>query len=369
MHKLADPFERRSLIPKPKLARSSSLSPRGSNQSISATARAQLDDLATDVGPSETRATTQDGRPKLPVRAKTFTASTTAQGSKPLSVAQEYTSKEHQENLLRAYRKGLPFRSRVSIDPQSIPELVTPRSDRYAAPSASPILAQGLFSRERHQPAMSASVVVEEESSTETSAQQTYPGMERGYALSPMAELRLEYTEEREFMTSTYSRLQYFVGKRKLDPSFVVDRGISRANPQPRFTMEASLLARVELVASELQGYLRRAAALIPDRRHCFIVDPMNTLIPILKNADDLAELQAAWDTLRTRLELGHKYFDKYDKEYKTSETLLSPSSTATDLYDSLPDLPTAASKLTFLLNKAPHHQEQYSPSIREGSM
>ncbi|KAJ7494544.1 hypothetical protein B0H11DRAFT_1661440, partial [Mycena galericulata] len=157
-------------------------------------------------------------------------------------------------------------------------------------------------------------------------------GMEQGYAMSDMATLQREYLTESESHDSTFEGVKWMVSKTELLPSDIRDRGISNSRPIPRFSLDPKLLVRVSRITGGLQAFLKAASQLIPDRNAYFIVDPEDTCLPILQGAGNLAQINASWQLLRKRMELGDKFFSKYQDEYSQGVHLLSPTSTNPEL-------------------------------------
>ncbi|KAF8208321.1 hypothetical protein K438DRAFT_1930688 [Mycena galopus ATCC 62051] len=121
--------------------------------------------------------------------------------------------------------------------------------------------------------------VVETQPSEEISAPSgmTFmPGMERGYALSPMADIHREYLSETEEEESVFTRMLILTGKKTLGPSNIVDRGISTSKPQPRFSISPLFVIRITAAIGDMQEIIRRAASLLPGRSSWFIIDPHN---------------------------------------------------------------------------------------------
>ncbi|KAJ7432922.1 hypothetical protein B0H11DRAFT_1939998 [Mycena galericulata] len=190
------------------------------------------------------------------------------------------------------------------------------------------------------------------------------PGMERGYALSPMATIRRAYHAENEGEVSVFMRTKILISKQELTPVDVIDRGISRVESFPRFALETGFALRVVQLRRDFQSLLSSAASLNPGRpvSRFFIIDPHDALLGILKGANALEELAIAWRALRTRFELAQRYLDKYESEYRAereSEILLSPVSTESGLYEALTGFSEGSSsnltKLAYLYEAIPH--------------
>ncbi|KAJ7601705.1 hypothetical protein DFH06DRAFT_946723, partial [Mycena polygramma] len=162
-------------------------------------------------------------------------------------------------------------------------------------------------------------------------------GMIRGYALSKMAEVFLQYLEEGLEETSIDSRVKWISGKKTLDAKDLVDRGISTVNIRPRFGLEPTMSTRVENTIYEMQDLLRKAADLVPGRSSCFTIDPHYALMPVLRAADSLDEIHIAWTALNKRMVLAQRYLEKYDLQFRLedqSKVPSSPASTDQGIYD-----------------------------------
>jgi len=114
----------------------------------------------------------------------------------------------------------------------------------------------------------------------------------------------------------------------------------------------------------ELQIFIQQASGLIVEQRSHFIVDPGDTMMSILRGTSSLAQLNAAWSALWTRVELGMKAWKKYGVEYQHSpeeHLVLLPLSTLPELYPPLNDLKEDDQRLRYLYTHIPHHKEQLS--------
>ncbi|KAJ7433419.1 hypothetical protein B0H11DRAFT_1622839, partial [Mycena galericulata] len=208
---------------------------------------------------------------------------------------------------------------------------------------ASPLEASGVLTRPSptprpiHQtspriPSLPQSPVTSEVMATEVEerADTVQPGMEEGYASSPMAAIHREYLAPiGESHASTYASVQQLIAKSRLNKEDIWDRGVAKSDAKPRFSLKPSFLTKVDRIAAELQIFLQRAADIVEGRTSHFVVDPEESCITILRGATDLFQLEAAWDILRVRFRLGHKFFEKYTEEFKNkAEAPTSPAST-----------------------------------------
>ncbi|KAJ7762848.1 hypothetical protein DFH07DRAFT_771062 [Mycena maculata] len=193
------------------------------------------------------------------------------------------------------------------------------------------------------------------------------PGMENGYALSPMGKLRIQYNQDTEENSALRNRINLIVSKWDLTAKDIFDRGNSSSGAFSRFALETGFRMRVNGLISEFQRLLVSAANLIPERKEAgrhFKLDPQGTLMEILGGAESLDEMTLAWKALRTRFTLAQDYLEKYHIEYQAvtdAELLQSPVSTDVALYEGLEQLAQSSSmnvpKLTYLFENIPHHR------------
>ncbi|KAJ6543746.1 hypothetical protein DFH09DRAFT_879097, partial [Mycena vulgaris] len=140
-------------------------------------------------------------------------------------------------------------------------------------------------------------------------------GMKNGFSKSPMGLLRREYTEEHDRENSLLLRATILASKTELKESEIQDRGL-HLDPDvktPRFALEKGFAIRTERTVMELQSLLTRAKDLIVERSSCFLVDPHQTLLTVLKGASDLNEMTGAWMALSKRVGLAQRNFSKYE--------------------------------------------------------
>ena len=156
-------------------------------------------------------------------------------------------------------------------------------------------------------------------------------GLENGYDQSPMACLKAEYFKEQEQSNSVHTRATALACKKTLLNSDIVDRGPNRPSDTPRFLLVPDVYLDLYKTSSELQFFLQWMARLIPERRAYFIIDPKDTFLTILNRAYNISQLHAAWMGISKQMELGIKFIDKYESEYKEADEekrLRSPVST-----------------------------------------
>ncbi|KAJ7739788.1 hypothetical protein DFH07DRAFT_752054, partial [Mycena maculata] len=192
-------------------------------------------------------------------------------------------------------------------------------------------------------------------------------GMENGYAMSPMGQLRIQYNQDMEEDSALRNRINLIISKFDLAPKDIFDRGNSSSAAIPRFALETGFSIHLKGLVSEFQGFLATTANLIPERKELgrhFKLDPQDMLMEILRGAESLDEMTLAWKALRTRFSLAQDYLEKYHIEYQavTDKGLLkSPASTDVALYDGLEQFAKSSSmnvpKLAYLFENIPHHR------------
>ena len=103
----------------------------------------------------------------------------------------------------------------------------------------------------------------------------------------------------------------------ELIPDLIVDRGKNRTRGLRRYHLAKATLDNICIVVMAQQTLVQRAAALMVEEKSQFIVDPKDTLIPILQGTNSLPQLYVAWKTLMARMRLGVKTWGKYVAEYQ----------------------------------------------------
>jgi hypothetical protein len=77
---------------------------------------------------------------------------------------------------------------------------------------------------------------------------------------------------------------------------------------------------------------------MVPTRTRFFCVDPEDAILSTLRGSGNAAQISAAWELMRKRLELGREFLNKYVKEFKNPDYIedFSPASTSKELTDEL---------------------------------
>ena len=297
---------------------------------------------------------------------------------------QEISSQSHQKAHVDAITKSSQFRSKTSLTPRSV-ELFnnTPTSPIHALNfSASPqattsstnIHATGEFQPSTvtsNIPPASSRYSIETIMEADKESDAGYQlGMEGGFENSPMAKLMRQYAPEdlESQNLSTQTKVQLIIDVEDLGPEMIIDRGLERSSGSPRYHLAPKDLDRVQSTVTELQLFLQQAARLIEERQTHFIIDPGDTLLPILSGTSSLGQMNAAWKALRLCIELGTKAWRKYLAEYRQTpedNLILSPLSTLPELYTELDGMDDGDQKLRFLYSKVPHHRDQLTDDGR----
>ena len=194
----------------------------------------------------------------------------------------------------------------------------------------------------------------QETESTPRPSQFTCRGMEKGYSLSPMYNLWLEYCNEGEASKSTQSRVVFYATKPSLARDEVVDRGVHTSTQ--RYMVHKPLLEQICRTVNELQVFIQHMAGLIEERHTYFQVDPDDTLLKILGGAETTSQLHAAWLGLTSRLSAAQKFMLKYQQEYQNASIPSSPVSTNPEIHRYIAGLPDIDDKLRNIHSSIPRH-------------
>ncbi|KAK7026608.1 hypothetical protein R3P38DRAFT_3191855 [Favolaschia claudopus] len=168
-----------------------------------------------------------------------------------------------------------------------------------------------------------------------------------------------EYESAENEEVSLYLRTSSIANKRVLDKSEIVDRGTT-IPPQvlARFGLSAGYMLMVSRTIRQMQSLLKKMAALNPERRTIFAIDPQGVLLSVLASSKNIGELLAAWTALSKRMELAQGNLAKYHSEARSElESLLTPASTALEIYENLPRDVEPVKVVEYLYNHVPHLQ------------
>lgn len=184
--------------------------------------------------------------------------------------------------------------------------------------------------------------------------------LENGYDQSPMAHLKAEYFEEQEQSNSVHTQATALACKKTLLNSDIVDWGPNRPSDTPRFLLVPDLYLDLHKTSSELQFFLQQMARLILECQAYFIIDPKDTFLTILNGAYNISQLHAAWMGISKRMELGIKFIDKYESEYKEADEekhLRSPVSTDPGVIQNIAQISSTDQRMRYMYSQVPHHQ------------
>ena len=193
-------------------------------------------------------------------------------------------------------------------------------------------------------------------------------GMERGYSLSPMYSLILEYNKEQGDNLSMAAEVSWILQKPSLKPEHIEKVG-DDSDPYAAVRLVDSELQPILRVVTELQVFLDRMAQLIEERTTIFRVDPRETMTLALQGCASRSQLEVAYKILLKRLLTAQQMIMKYESQYRqleAPETPLSPLSTVLELYDEFDNIESMDDRMRFMLGNIPRHQNQILPGARE---
>ena len=134
-----------------------------------------------------------------------------------------------------------------------------------------------------------------------------------------MAQLMQEYSlvSIEPQLNPTEASIMSILSLGDLTPDLIVDRGKDGTRGLRRYHLVKAILDNICSVVTAQQTFVQRAAALMVGEKSQFIVDPRDTLIPILQGTNSLPQLYVAWKALMARMRLGVKTWGKYVTEYQ----------------------------------------------------
>ena len=188
-----------------------------------------------------------------------------------------------------------------------------------------------------------------------------------------MARLMRQYKEDsNDNDTSTWQRASTLSSKKSLLTSEIVEK----RGAQLTYALHPELFYEVSRVVSELQIFLERTSAMIPERTSYFKVDPRDTFLGILKESLDHGQIHAAWMGLSRQMALAQENLSKYEIQYRgpieggDSVVPASPISTDVGIYEAIEGEEDRDFRMRYIYENVPHHQDQIrSPrKLRDGS-
>ena len=135
-------------------------------------------------------------------------------------------------------------------------------------------------------------------------------GNEKDMGPNELAQLMLEYS-------SMEGSIMSILSLGELTVNLIIDRGEGIKRGLRRYHLATATMDHIYIVAMAQQTLVQRAAALMVEGKSQFIVDPKDTLIPILQGTNSLPQLYVAWKALMARMRLGVKTWGKYVAEYQ----------------------------------------------------
>ena len=186
-------------------------------------------------------------------------------------------------------------------------------------------------------------------------------GMERGYSLSPMYNLIIEYNKENGDDLSTAAEVSWILQNPNLHPNHFERKTGDGVDPYTCITLQPARLNHILRAVTELQTFLDRMAQLIEERVNVFRIDPEDTMTTALRGGESRSQLEVAYAILSKRLRIAQQTVMKYEAEYQHTEIPLSPISTVPDLYEDFSRLDSVDDRMKYMLQNIPHHQNQLS--------
>jgi len=123
-------------------------------------------------------------------------------------------------------------------------------------------------------------------------------GMEKGYMLSPMYNLILEYNDKRGGNLSTAMEVTWVLMHPNLNPSNITHRAEEGRDPYTNICVKEERLVHILRAVNELQTFLHRMADLIEERMQVFCIDRQDTMMTVLRGCESRSQLDIAYKIL-----------------------------------------------------------------------
>jgi len=185
-------------------------------------------------------------------------------------------------------------------------------------------------------------------------------GMERGYSLSPMYSLVLEYNREQGSNLSMATEVSWILQWPNLKSKDIIIKH-DAMDPDTMICLVDSCFERILQAVTELQTFLDRMAELIQECLRVFRIDPQEAMITALQGCESRSQLELVYGILLKRLLVTQQMVTKYEAQYQCHKTTLLPISMIPELHEELDHIGGIDSHMRFMLQKFPHHQEQLS--------
>jgi len=305
-------------------------------------------------------------RPTSPTRTVCFL------NQPQLTSEQEVLSRQHQTALIDAHWHRKQFQLRTSLPPDSARSLDSITSNlplpqlSFGSTTLIAGAAEVYISKEAYRNRLVTSTphpcTVMLTTASTSQIVHFQAGLEHNYDQSPMACLKAEFLEEQEQSNSIHTHATALASKKTLLSSDVVDQGSDRPRDTPCFHLTADLNLDLHRMSNELQFFLQWIAGLIPGCLSYFVVDPRDTFLTILNGAYDISQLHAAWVAISKWMELGIKYINKYELEYKEADEekrIKSPISTNPDVIQNTIQILSTDQRMWYMYSQVLHHQAE----------
>lgn len=103
-----------------------------------------------------------------------------------------------------------------------------------------------------------------------------------------------------------------------------------------RFVLKEQWLNKITNVITQLQELCTNSQLAVGDKRKGFVIDPDNTMLPILSAVSTVRDLERAWRLLVQRISCAQEKLDKNFKLYRQEEVPSSPASTDPLVYEKI---------------------------------
>lgn len=175
-----------------------------------------------------------------------------------------------------------------------------------------------------------------------------------------MGTIQNQYLQDGEDAYSLETRVRSLCEHPHLNKRDIMDVGLrlganGLAVSQDRFIVKEPLLTKITNVAAQMQELCSASADALRDKKKGYVIDPENTMLPILSGAKSVGDLERAWRLLIQRLSRAQDKLDRNFKIYKQEDLPPhSPATTDPQIYEDFKNAREPDSAMTHLYRSVP---------------
>lgn len=180
------------------------------------------------------------------------------------------------------------------------------------------------------------------------------------YELSVMGSIQKQYQADSEEAYSLETMAHSLCEHPHLDKRDIMDVGVSlsatgQVVSAAHFLVKEQWLTKITNVVSQLQELCAASAEALGDKKKMYIIDPDNTMLPVLLGARSVGDLERAWKLLIQRISRAQEKMDRNFRAYKQEELPPhSPATTDPQIYEEFRGIVEPDQVMTRLYSQVP---------------